>query len=73
MSGNVLREKVSYEFSKLSFQKTVELLATMKPEHRTAKQCKELLKIVNSVQFFKESIVPMTDEDALAIAKRLRY
>ena len=42
-------------------------------ENRGAKHCTELIKIVKQMKFFKETIVPLTDEDALQIAKRLKY
>ena len=50
MSGNVLREKVNYEFNtSKEFQKTIELLAGMRPEHRSEKLCGSLLKIVEEI------------------------
>ena len=33
----------------------------------------ELTKIIKVMKFFKETIVPMTDEDAIGIVKRLKY
>ena len=73
MTGNVLREKVNYEFNTKDFQKTIELLATMRSEHRSEKLCGSLMRIVAEVQFFQQVIIPLTKEDKLGIAKRLRY
>ena len=74
MNGNNLREKLSHEFhSKKDFEKTVEMMVKLTPENRGAKHVSELVKIVKQMKFFKETIVPLTDEDALQIAKRLKY
>ena len=71
LTGNVLREKVSYEFIQTDLQKAIELLATTQPATRSAKSCVELSKIIKVTKFFQETIVPMKDEDALGIVKRL--
>ena len=45
----------------------------MRPEHRSEKLCGSLMRIVAEVQFFQQVIIPLTKEDKLGIAKRLRY
>ena len=65
MTGNVLRERVSYEFVNKELQQVIELLAMYKPEHRTPKQCRKLMMLIKMMKFFQENSVPLTDEDAL--------
>ena len=66
MTGNNLREKISHEFhSKKDLEKSIELLVKVEPEHRGKNQIADLIKIVKQMGFFKDNIIPMTDEDAL--------
>ena len=74
MNGNNLREKLPHEFhTKKDLEKTIEVMVNLVPEHRGTRQVSELIQIVKQMQFFQEVVVPMTDEDALQIAKRLKY
>ena len=74
MTGNNLREKLPHEFhTKKDLEKTIETLVKLPPEYRGTRQVGDLIKIVKQIKFFQESIVPLTDEDALQIAKRLKY
>ena len=52
MTGNVLRERVSYEFVNKELQQVIELLAMYKPEHRGLKQCRQLMNIIKMIKFF---------------------
>ena len=55
MTGNILRDKVSHEFTtSKDVERTIELLATMKSNQRTAKQVSELIKIVKQMKFFQD-------------------
>ena len=76
MTGNVLRDRVSYEMAHKDLKHVIEMLITTeheKPDHRSSKSCIELVKIIKEIKFFKETMEPLTDEDALAIARRLKY
>lgn len=73
MTGNVLRDRVSYEFVKKDLQKVIDLLFDTLPEHRTIRQCRELIELIKMIKFFKDNIIPLTDIDALEIAKKLKY
>ena len=74
MTGGLLREQVTHRFtSKKDYERTVDVLRSPEHEHKSRKQVSELITIVKQMEFFKEQIVPMTDEDALMIARRLSY
>ena len=59
--------------TKKDYEATVEVLRNPEHEHKSRRQVSELINIVKQMEFFKEQIVPMTDEDALMIARRLSY
>ena len=42
-------------------------------DHRIRTQCGTLMEIVKQMKFFKESIVPLNDDEAYMIAKKLKY
>ena len=66
MTGNNLREKLPHEFhSKKDFENTVEMMVKLSYENRGSKHVAELVKIVKQMKFFKDTIVPLTDEDAM--------
>lgn len=74
MTGKILREKLPHEFhTKKDLEKTIENLVNLQPDHRGARQVVDLIKIVKQMDFFKDQSIPMADEDALQIAKRLKY
>jgi len=53
MTGNVQRERVAHELTKQELQKTIEVLAKLKPEHRTLKQVADLVQIIKQMKFFQ--------------------
>lgn len=76
MTGNIIREKVNHEFTNMKlFEQTIETMNTYTAEQRGSKSVVELIKIVKQMKFFQESgmNMPLSDEDALIIAKRLQY
>ena len=73
MTGNVLRPRVSFELVQKGLERAVELLHSAPPHHRTHNQCRDLIKVVKGMEFFKQNLIPFTDEDAIGIIKRLQY
>lgn len=74
MTGNLMREKCNFDFKvkEKDLARSIECLRHA-PEQRSKNQLACLIKVIQQMQFFGENIQPLTEDEAVIIAKRLKY